>query len=261
MTWRHGPWSGAVEDGWLHGRGSVDMKGARGRGAARAGRGGARRRRAGRGRPRGGRLRGGRRSRRLRRAGARRRLRRLPDPRADGLRRGLRPGRRADLRGRRPRRRRPRRPSAGGRLGHRPLPAGPPGAGRARARAQRRRRAPAHARARAALPAARRAPRGGGVVEQRPRPAALRGPRAGARGGGRRGRGARGVEAVVAARLPAGAAVVARRPVRLGRDRPEHPFAALVRGALGAELDREVAVAGCRGAPTCACGPRAGSRP
>ena len=26
--WRHGPWSGAVEDGWLHGRGSVDMKGA-----------------------------------------------------------------------------------------------------------------------------------------------------------------------------------------------------------------------------------------
>jgi acetylornithine deacetylase len=27
-AWRHGPWSGAVEDGWLHGRGSVDMKGA-----------------------------------------------------------------------------------------------------------------------------------------------------------------------------------------------------------------------------------------
>lgn len=26
--WRLGPWSGAVEDGWLHGRGSVDMKGA-----------------------------------------------------------------------------------------------------------------------------------------------------------------------------------------------------------------------------------------
>ena len=26
--WRHGPWSGAVEDGRLHGRGSVDMKGA-----------------------------------------------------------------------------------------------------------------------------------------------------------------------------------------------------------------------------------------
>ncbi|MGZ4277309.1 MAG: M20/M25/M40 family metallo-hydrolase [Solirubrobacteraceae bacterium] len=26
--WRHGAWSGAVEDGWLHGRGSVDMKGA-----------------------------------------------------------------------------------------------------------------------------------------------------------------------------------------------------------------------------------------
>jgi acetylornithine deacetylase len=24
--WRHGPWSGAIEDGWLHGRGSVDMK-------------------------------------------------------------------------------------------------------------------------------------------------------------------------------------------------------------------------------------------
>jgi acetylornithine deacetylase len=26
--WRHGPWSGAVEDGHLHGRGAVDMKGA-----------------------------------------------------------------------------------------------------------------------------------------------------------------------------------------------------------------------------------------
>lgn len=26
--WRHGPWSGAIEDGLLHGRGSVDMKGA-----------------------------------------------------------------------------------------------------------------------------------------------------------------------------------------------------------------------------------------
>ena len=26
--WRLGPWSGAVEDGFLHGRGSVDMKGA-----------------------------------------------------------------------------------------------------------------------------------------------------------------------------------------------------------------------------------------
>ncbi len=25
--WRHGPWSGAIEDGCLHGRGSVDMKG------------------------------------------------------------------------------------------------------------------------------------------------------------------------------------------------------------------------------------------
>jgi acetylornithine deacetylase len=28
VAWRHGPWSGAVEDGWLYGRGSVDMKGA-----------------------------------------------------------------------------------------------------------------------------------------------------------------------------------------------------------------------------------------
>lgn len=26
-TWRHGPWSGAIEDGCVHGRGSVDMKG------------------------------------------------------------------------------------------------------------------------------------------------------------------------------------------------------------------------------------------
>ena len=46
--WRHGPWAGAVEDGRLHGRGAVDMKGAvvaalhaarrgpRGRGAGRA---------------------------------------------------------------------------------------------------------------------------------------------------------------------------------------------------------------------------------
>jgi acetylornithine deacetylase len=28
IAWRHGPWSGALEDGRLHGRGSVDMKGA-----------------------------------------------------------------------------------------------------------------------------------------------------------------------------------------------------------------------------------------
>jgi acetylornithine deacetylase len=28
VSWRHGPWSGALEDGWLYGRGSVDMKGA-----------------------------------------------------------------------------------------------------------------------------------------------------------------------------------------------------------------------------------------
>jgi acetylornithine deacetylase len=28
VPWRHGPWSGAIEDGWLCGRGSVDMKGA-----------------------------------------------------------------------------------------------------------------------------------------------------------------------------------------------------------------------------------------
>jgi acetylornithine deacetylase len=27
-AWRHGTWSGALEDGWLYGRGSVDMKGA-----------------------------------------------------------------------------------------------------------------------------------------------------------------------------------------------------------------------------------------
>jgi acetylornithine deacetylase len=27
-AWRHGPWSGALADGWLYGRGSVDMKGA-----------------------------------------------------------------------------------------------------------------------------------------------------------------------------------------------------------------------------------------
>ena len=25
--WRHGPWSGRVEDGWVHGRGALDMKG------------------------------------------------------------------------------------------------------------------------------------------------------------------------------------------------------------------------------------------
>ncbi|HKG66640.1 MAG TPA: M20/M25/M40 family metallo-hydrolase, partial [Solirubrobacteraceae bacterium] len=28
VPWRHGPWSGAVEDGVLHGRGAVDMKAA-----------------------------------------------------------------------------------------------------------------------------------------------------------------------------------------------------------------------------------------
>ena len=184
------PWSGALEDGWLYGRGSVDMKGAVVAAlhalaeVARAG-GAAAERRA-----RGGGLGGGRRARRVRRARARRRVRRVPDRRADRLRRRLRAGRRADLRGRGPGRRRARRPSPGGRLGHRPLPAAASGAGRARARAQRRRRAPAHAGARAALPTARRAPGGGGVVEQRARPPALRGSRAGARGGGRRGRAA-----------------------------------------------------------------------
>ena len=28
VPWRHGPWSGAIEDGVLHGRGAVDMKAA-----------------------------------------------------------------------------------------------------------------------------------------------------------------------------------------------------------------------------------------
>jgi acetylornithine deacetylase len=28
LPWRHGPWAGALEDGRLYGRGSVDMKGA-----------------------------------------------------------------------------------------------------------------------------------------------------------------------------------------------------------------------------------------
>ena len=28
VPWRHGPWSGAIEDGCVHGRGAVDMKGA-----------------------------------------------------------------------------------------------------------------------------------------------------------------------------------------------------------------------------------------
>ena len=35
--WRHGPWSGRIEDGHVHGRGALDMKGGGGRRAARAG--------------------------------------------------------------------------------------------------------------------------------------------------------------------------------------------------------------------------------
>ena len=74
-----------------------------------------------------------------------------------------------------------------------------------------RRRAPADARARAALPAPRRPHRGGRVVEQRARPARLRGPRRRAR---RRG----------------------RRPPRARRSRP--PSRARGDGARRAALDR-----------------------
>ena len=123
----------------------------------------------------------------VRRARARQRVRRVPDPRADGLRRRLRPGRRADVRGHRARASPPT-PRTGWRASR-----------RSTATCRSTPRSPAHERALNAtvehplmralelpVPAARRAHRGGGVVEQRPRPARLRGPRAGAR---RRGAG------------------------------------------------------------------------
>ena len=99
--WRRGPWSGAIEDGRLHGRGSVDMKGA----VIAALHALAALRRAGAETPevvlQAVAVRGGRRARHLRRARARRRLRRRAAARADRPARRLRPGGRADLQGRR----------------------------------------------------------------------------------------------------------------------------------------------------------------
>ena len=79
--WARDPCSGAVEDGRLHGRGSVDMKGAV-IAALHALAAVPRRAARGRRRPAGGRLRGGRRPRHLRGARGRRGLRRrlIPEP-------------------------------------------------------------------------------------------------------------------------------------------------------------------------------------
>ena len=268
VPWRHGPWSGAIEDGRLYGRGAVDMK-ARGR------------RRAARRAPRC--------ARPARRGqaptvvvqcvsseedgglGTFAELERdaafdaalIPEPtgfdvvcaQAGALTfRGVVHGRAAH---------------AAHRLEgvsaidryvavHRAL-------ADARAARQRRRRAPADARSRAALPAARR-PRGGGrVVEPGARPARVRGPprRRRRRRPGAGARGARGASSprrsTTATRPPrsAGPAAASRPP----RPPPTHPWVALVAGALEDEL--RPAASGrpaCRGARTCATSPPAASR-
>ena len=83
--WERGPFSGAIEGGYVHGRGSADMKG--GVVAALHALAAAGRRRAGAGRRAGGRVGGGRRPRHVRGARARRPLRRRAHPRADRPRR------------------------------------------------------------------------------------------------------------------------------------------------------------------------------
>ena len=91
------PWSGAIDDGRLHGRGVGRHEGRGDRRAARARRPARRRRADARGRAPGRRLRGGRRARDVRRPAARRGLRRGAAARADRPARRLRAGGRADL--------------------------------------------------------------------------------------------------------------------------------------------------------------------
>ena len=234
-------------DGFVHGRGSVDMKGAvvAALHALAALRRPARRTATVV-------LRRGRLARRTAASGtfaalrARQRVRRLPDPRADGLRRRLRPGRRADVR---------RAPCAG---------VAAHAAHRLEGVSAIDRYLPVHAALAAherELNAAVEHPlmralelpypllvgriAGGGVVEQRARPARVRGPRGRAR---RRGAGARRARrsrpswprpatAPSTALGPAGSSPPARR-----RRTTRSP--ALVRAAVGAETGREARVAG-----------------
>ena len=125
-TWRRDPWSGAIEDGVVHGRGSVDMKG----GVVAALHALAALRASGATLPgdvvlHAISLGGGRRPRDVRRARARRPLRGVPDPRADGARDRLRARRSADVHRHRPRPHRARGPAARRRVGDRPLHADP----------------------------------------------------------------------------------------------------------------------------------------
>ena len=113
----------------------------------------------------------------------------------------------------------------------------------------------------APVPAARRAHRGGGVVEQRPRPARLRGPRAGARGRGA-GRGARGGRGRRRRggrrrRRPALSAAGSSRPAR--RRRTTRSRGSCARRSAPRRAARRGSRA-CRGAPTCGCGAPAASR-
>ena len=261
--WRFGPWSGAIEDGRLHGRGALDMKGAvvaahaRGGGAAATSR-----------RPRW----CCRRSPPRRTAGLARSPRcerdaafdaaLLPEPTA--LRRRLRAGGRADVPRGRPRPRRARRRAARGRLGDRPLRARPRRAAGARGDGERGRHAPAHARAGAPVPAAGRAALPAGEwssmvpdrleFEGRLGRAGRCRPGRGARGAaGRCGRRARRRRAAVRAR-------VGGRRLRAWRDRGGSPVGG--RGAeRAARRDRaRPSWPACRGARTCGCSRRAGSR-
>ena len=262
--WRHGPWSGAIEDGCVHGRGSVDMKG----GVVAALHALARAARARRAAPevvlQAVALRGGRRARHVRRARARRRLRRLPDPRADRLRGRLRAGRRADL-PRRPCAAAPHTPRCGSRAARRSTATSRVHlALQAHERArERRRRAPADARARAAVSAPASACRGRRVVEQRARPARVRGPARRAASGAswaRRGRRSRR-RAARRRRGAAGRARVDGRPVRAGRHAGRPPVGPARPRARSRRARRpRAARRRARTAPTCASSRRAASR-
>ena len=262
--WRHGPWSGAVEDGRLHGRGAVDMKGA----VVAALHALAAVRTVAEAAPEvvlqcvaseedGG-------------LGTFAELERdaafdaalIPEPtgfdvvcaQAGALTfRCVVPGRAAHAGA-----------PARGLLGDRPLRARARGAARARARDQRRRRASADARAGAAVPAARRARGRRRVVEPGARPGRGRGPRRraggrrpGGRAGGARERGGRRSRR----RRGAGRGALDRRRVPARRDAHGPPVGACrCRCGRGRARPRRRAPPACRGAPTCACSPRAESR-
>ena len=263
--WRHGPWSGAIEDG----------RAARARRGGHEGRGGRRRctrwRRCARPAPRARgraavrRLRGGRRARDVRRAGARRRVRR----------RAASPSRPASPSSARRPARSPSAASSRGRAAHAAERlAGCSAIDRyvrvhaalaAHERARQRR--VAHPLMRALeLPYPLLVGRvaAGEWSSQVPDRARVRGPRSACASGRTSAAARAALEARVRGARRRRAAVeldLGGRRLRPGRDAAGPPWVQRVRAALSRELAARRASPACRGAPTCACSRRAGSRP